>query len=147
MDSRDYLYLASSANSATSTRAYRQKLDKWGKRKYKKRKGKSDNSPDVSDVDSAADAADAAGSSNPASPQVSRRKGDAHPAANTGYGANATTFQQSDANYSLNQHGTDVRYDESLLFSRYSNLCLRLQDTGTRNGTPDNAQTSLVNLV
>ncbi|KAK7931843.1 hypothetical protein PG985_002555 [Apiospora marii] len=88
-----------------STRAYRQKLDKWGKRKYKKRKGKSDNSPDASDADSADDAA---GSSISASPQMSRRKGDTHAAASTGYGANAATFQQGDGNYSLNHHGTDA---------------------------------------
>ncbi|KAK8130915.1 hypothetical protein PG984_007353 [Apiospora sp. TS-2023a] len=85
-----------------STRAYRQKLDKWGKRKYKKRKGKSDNSPDVSDIDSADEAA-------PASPQVSRRKGDTHATVNNAsYGVNAAAFQQGDANYSLNHHGTGV---------------------------------------
>ncbi|KAK8069379.1 hypothetical protein PG994_005995 [Apiospora phragmitis] len=102
---RDYNFVA-------STRAYRQKLDKWGKRKYKKRKGRSDNSPEASDGDSADEGA---GSSIPASsPEVSRRKGDAHAyqqraqSTSTGYGANASTFQPGDANYSLNYPGTNI---------------------------------------
>ncbi|KAK7943146.1 uncharacterized protein PG986_012259 [Apiospora aurea] len=100
-------------NFSASTRAYRQKLDKWGKRKYKKRKDKSGNGSEDSGADSADEAAD---SSISASPEVSRRRGDAHAyqrqqqqsASTGGYGADAATYQTGDGSYALHHSGTDV---------------------------------------